>query len=180
MNHRPFEDWLLENQPLTPEQKLELKAHLKTCTSCSALTEMDLALKSPRLVIPTAGFTDRFQLRLAAERKLKHTRQLLGLGLLGLLALLAILTLGVFFFQLLNVWQISPVQIFVTWINWWISMVSSVRTYGSIGLVFLKTAVGIIPLPLWLGIAGGSFVLILVWIASLWKLSYSTNARRLA
>jgi hypothetical protein len=177
MNHRPFEDWLLENQPLTPEQKLELKAHLKTCTSCSSLTEIDLALKSRRMVSPTVGFTDRFQLRLAAERKLKHTRQLWGLGILGLLAILAV---GVFFFQVFSVWQISPVQIFVTWINWWISMVSSVRTYGSIGLVFLKTAAGIIPLPLWLGITGGSFLLILVWIASLWKLSYSTNARRLA
>ncbi len=32
MNHRPFEDWLLDDQPLTPEQKRDLQSHLRTCT----------------------------------------------------------------------------------------------------------------------------------------------------
>jgi hypothetical protein len=177
MNHRPFEDWLLENQPLTPEQKQELKTHLKTCTTCSALTEVDLALKSSRLVAPTASFTDRFQLRLAAERKLRHNRQLWGLVLLGLIA---ILSMGVLIFQIITVWLSSPAQVFVTWVTWWVTLLSSIRTYGSIGLVLLKVAAGIIPLPLWLGIAGGSFLLVLAWVTSLWKLSYSSNARRLA
>jgi hypothetical protein len=177
MNHRPFEDWLLENEPLTPEQKQELKTHLKTCTTCIALTEVDLALKSPRMVTPAAGFTDRFQARLAAEHKLRHKRQLWGLGLLGVLVLLA---LGITIFQLFSVILSSPAQIFFTWISWWISLVTSVRTYASIGLVLIKTIAGIIPLPLWLGMAGASFLLILVWVASLWKLSYSSHARRLA
>lgn len=176
MNHRPFEDWLLENQPLTPEQNQELKNHLKTCSTCLALTEVDLMLKTSRLVAPRAGFTERFQLKLAAEEQLARKRQFWGLGILGLIAILAMSFLIV---QLFSVWLRSPAEIFVTWVTWWVTLVSSIRTFGTIGLVFVKIASGIIPLPLWLGMAGGSFLLVLVWVTSLWKLSYSTNARRL-
>jgi hypothetical protein len=177
MNHRPFEDWLLENQPLTPEQNQELKNHLKTCTTCLALTEVDLMLKTSRLVAPRAGFTERFQLKLVTEKQLARKRQFWGLGILGLIAILA---MGFLVVQLFSIWLSSPAEIFVTWVTWWVTLVSSIRTYGTIGLVFVKIAAGMIPLPLWLGMAGGSFLLVLVWVTSLWKLSYSTNARRLA
>ena len=30
MNHRPFEDWLLEDQHLASDQERELQAHLRT------------------------------------------------------------------------------------------------------------------------------------------------------
>ncbi len=33
MNHRPFEDWLLNNQPLTPTEKRDLDSHLRTLYS---------------------------------------------------------------------------------------------------------------------------------------------------
>jgi len=176
MNHRPFEDWLLENQPLTPEQNQELKKHLKTCTTCMALTEVDLMLKSSRMVAPRAGFAERFQLQLAVEKQLIRKRQLWGLGVLGLIA---IITMGFLAVQLFSVWLSSPAEILVTWVTWWVTLVTSIRTFGTIGLVFFKVATGIIPLPLWLGMAGGSFLLVLVWVTSLWKLSYSTNVRRL-
>ncbi len=176
MNHRPFEDWLLENQPITPEQNQELKAHLKTCTSCRALTEVDLFLRSSRVVAPRAGFTERFQLQMAAEKQLLRKRQLWGLGLLGLITFLSVGFLAV---QLVSFWLSSPAELFVTWVTWWVTLVSSIRTFGTVGLVLLRIAGGIIPLPLWLGMAGGSFVLVLVWVSSLWKLSYSTSVRRL-
>jgi hypothetical protein len=177
MNHRPFEDWLLENQPLTPEQNQELKTHLKTCTSCKALTEVDLYMRSSRMASPRAGFTERFQVQLASEKLLLRQRQFWGFGILGLIALLSI---GILAFQLFTVLLSSPAELFVTWVTWWVTLVSSIRTYGSVGLVLIKVAAGIIPLPLWLGMAGGSFLLVLVWVTSLWKLSYSPYARRLA
>jgi hypothetical protein len=177
MNHRPFEDWLLDNQPLTPAQKQELKNHLKTCASCTALTEVDLALKSTSRVAPRAGFTERFQLRLVAERKKHHTRQLWGFGLLGLIILLSA---GVVIFEFYTTWEDSPVQILLAGMSWLVTMFSSVRTYGSIGFILLKVIARIIPLSLWLVAAGGGFMVIFVWATSLWKLSYASNARRLA
>ena len=177
MNHRPFEDWLLENQPLTPAQKQELNNHLKTCTSCTALTEVDLALKSTSLVAPRAGFTDRFQTRLTLERKKHHTRQLWGLGLFGLIILLAAV---VVIFEFYTTWEDSPVQILLSGMSWLVTMFSSIRTYGSIGFILLKVFARIIPLSLWLVAAGGGFLVIFVWTTSLWKLAYASKPRRLA
>jgi len=74
MDHRPFSDWLLENKHLTAEEKQSLKTHLQACTSCSALAEVDLALKSVKLAAPAEGFSDRFQVRLAAQRKTARQR----------------------------------------------------------------------------------------------------------
>jgi len=176
MNHRPFEDWLLENQPLTPEQKLELRNHLKTCTNCTALTEVDLALKSSSLVTPSAGFTERFQTRMAAEHKQHRTRLFWGMGLLGLIVILA----GtVSLIELYRTWGSSPSELLITAMSWLVTMVSSIRTYGSIGLVLLKVTARIIPISLWLAMAGGGFLLIFIWATSLWKLSFAPGARRL-
>ena len=94
MNHRPFEEWLLEDQPLDPAQKRELDAHLRTCETCSAIAESNLALRSARVIAPAPGFTVRFQERLVLARRAQRRRTLLGtlffsLGGLLLLALLA-------------------------------------------------------------------------------------------
>jgi hypothetical protein len=177
MNHRPFEDWLLENQSLSAEQKQQLNDHLKFCTPCTALAEVDLVLNSSKPVHPSPGFSGRFQQRLSTGRKIHHQRHIWGLAGLGVITLIAMVILV---FALFKFWLDSPAQALVSWVTWWITMFSSLRTYGSIGLVFLKIAAGIIPLPFWLGMAGGSILLVMLWIASLWKLAYSTNVRRLA
>lgn len=177
MNHRPFEDWLLEGQQLTPAQKQELKNHLKTCTSCTALTEVDLALNSTWKLAPRAGFTERFQTRLAFERKKQHTRQMWGLGLLGLIILLSVV---VVIFEFYTTWEDSPIQILLSGITWLVTMFSSIKTYGSIGLILLKVITRIIPVSLWLAAAGGGFLVVFVWTTSLWKLSYISKPRSLA
>jgi len=64
MNHQPFEDWLLNDKPITHEQKRELDVHLRICSYCAALAETGVALKSVRKASPQTGFTTRFQTRL--------------------------------------------------------------------------------------------------------------------
>ncbi len=78
MNHRPFEDWLLEDQHLTGEQERELRAHLRACTSCAAIAESNLALHSTRMVSPAEGFVSRFEIYLAEHRKAARLRQIIG------------------------------------------------------------------------------------------------------
>jgi hypothetical protein len=78
MNHRPFEDWLLEDQPLDPTQKRDLDAHLRTCETCRAIAESNLALRSARIVAPAPGFSARFQERLVLARRAQRRRTLLG------------------------------------------------------------------------------------------------------
>ena len=90
MNHRPFEDWLLEDQPLTGEQERELQAHLRVCTSCAAIAESNLALHSTRMVSPAKGFVSRFETHLTEHRKAMRVRQIIG-ALIFVLAGLALL-----------------------------------------------------------------------------------------
>jgi hypothetical protein len=78
MNHRPFEDWLLEDQHLTSDEERELQAHLRACASCAAIAESNLALHSTRMVSPAEGFVSRFEMRLVENRKAMRIRQIIG------------------------------------------------------------------------------------------------------
>jgi hypothetical protein len=78
MNHRPFEDWLLDDQPLTPQQARDLHAHLRSCTYCASIAESNLALHTARMIAPAAGFTDRFKIRLVDWRRQQRWQQMAG------------------------------------------------------------------------------------------------------
>ena len=83
MDHRPYEDWLLEDERLTPEQDRDLRIHLRNCPECSALARANMALRSAPVTAPAEGFALRFQVRLAAERKVQRRRSLIGLFLMA-------------------------------------------------------------------------------------------------
>jgi len=90
MNHRPFEEWLLDEQRLTSEQARELQTHLHACPSCTAVAEINLALRSAPHLSPAPGFSRRFQQRLRRYHRTQRQRQALGmltllLGSAGLL-----------------------------------------------------------------------------------------------
>ncbi len=78
MNHRPFEDWLLEDRPLGEQEQRELQMHLRECRSCSAIAESNLALHSVRWIAPPADFTARVTQRLARWRRMQRWYQMLG------------------------------------------------------------------------------------------------------
>ena len=48
MNHQPFENWLLDEEPLTAQQQRDLQNHLRDCTICSGLADFQLALHTAR------------------------------------------------------------------------------------------------------------------------------------
>jgi len=94
MNHRPFEDWLLDDEPLTAAQALELRAHLRSCAQCGSIAESNLALHSTRRLTPSPGFTERFKARLTDHRRVQRWRQIAGTFVLvfgGLALLYAVL-----------------------------------------------------------------------------------------
>ncbi len=137
MNHRPFEDWLLEDQPLTPEQKRELQSHLRECATCSAIAESNLALRSVQMVSPAPGFVDRFQVRLAEQRKAARTRQIIGtlifvIGGLGLVYWL----IGSFVQQALQ----SPAEWITTAVGYLLFVLTSVQTLGEVSLILIRVA----------------------------------------
>lgn len=78
LNHPPFNDWLLSGEPLTPDQNRSLQEHLNDCQDCrqlqTALTEVDYIFHSVGQAAPAPGFTNRWQMRLAAQRAQKQRR----------------------------------------------------------------------------------------------------------
>ena len=99
MNHLPFKEWLLSEEPLTGDQALAFRDHLRDCAECQqAQASWDevqgLFQRSPQ-VEPRVGFTARYQERVAARRA-RRQRIHLGLTLLagGLLLLVIVLLLG--------------------------------------------------------------------------------------
>ncbi len=87
MNHQPFENWLLDEEPLTSQQQRDLQNHLRDCATCSGIAGSNLALHSSRMAAPAPGFTDRFGPRLAAWRREQIRRQAIGTILLVLIGL---------------------------------------------------------------------------------------------
>ena len=166
MDHRPFEDWLLNNQTLSANEKQQLNAHLQGCSSCTALAEVNLALKSVKMVTPAAGFTERFQLRLEAQKKALRRRNLWGFLVLTLSVLSGLFWIA---WPFLKSMIQSPVDLLASWLSTVVSIWASVEALFQGGRVILKVLPGFIPIYVWvvvLLVAGGWSLL---WVLSLKK-----------
>jgi hypothetical protein len=168
MDHRPFEDWLLENKRLTNNEKQQLNEHMRGCPSCSALAEVDLALKSVRLATPAAGFTDRFQVRLETSKKASRRKIFWGFFVLTV-SVLGLLT-WVSWPVLAGALQ-SPVNLLASWLTSLIAIWANLQALLQSGSVLVKVLPGFIPNYIW---AIGMFIAgawILLWVLSLMKFS---------
>jgi hypothetical protein len=78
LDHLPFTDWILSGETLTLEQNRSLQEHLRSCPECSqvqaALVEVQLLFRPSMMAVPAAGFTDRWQQHLTAQR-IRHQRR---------------------------------------------------------------------------------------------------------
>jgi hypothetical protein len=159
MDHLPFEDWILNNEPLTPRQKRDLAAHLQVCRTCTALGEVDLALGNVRPAEPTPGFTARFQERLVEQRKTLQRRNALGFSLLAVSVVAVSMAAAWPFLQAVTA---SPLQLATTWLSSLAGLWASVQALLQAGLVLLRVAPGFVPTYIWaiiiLGLASWSIV----------------------
>jgi len=166
MKHQPFEDWLLNDKLISPEQKRELDSHLRTCAYCSALAETGIALKSVRMVSPAAGFTARFQIHLA-ERKLADRRRrfwgaiLFTLGGLVLLLWLASPYLLTFF--------ASPATWISTIVEWGVFLVTTFQAVAQAGSVILDMIPSFLSPFMWMVLLSAIAGISLLWSVSIWR-----------
>ncbi|HUH97478.1 MAG TPA: zf-HC2 domain-containing protein [Anaerolineales bacterium] len=135
MNHRPFEDWLLEDQQLTSDQQRELRAHLRTCPSCAAIAESNLALHSTRLIAPPEGFVSRFELHLAGHRRAARIRQIIGSVIFVLAGLAFLYWLASPFIE--EVMR-SPAAWITTVVGYFLFVLTSMQALSEVGRVFLR------------------------------------------
>jgi predicted anti-sigma-YlaC factor YlaD len=100
MNHRPFEEYLLTEEPLTVEQSRQLHEHLLTCDRCRQLEtgwgEVQRLIHTTSQVTPQTGFASRWHERLAAQRTRRHRRQLwLSFSITASIAAILLILLGI-------------------------------------------------------------------------------------
>jgi len=166
MNHQPFEDWLLANEPLTTAQKSELQSHLRTCTSCSALAEVNVALWSVQQAAPAAGFADRFHVRLEARKQILRRRNIWGFLLLTLAVIGVLLWIS---WPVLSPVIQSPVNALAPWLSYLIALWTSLQAMGHVSKLFFEVVPGFVPPVVWLAIVLGAGGWGMLWIVSLMK-----------
>ena len=174
MNHRPFEDWMLEDQTMTAEQKRELQAHLRMCTRCTALAEVNLALGSAKVVAPAAGFADRFQVRLEAQRQAQRKRNFWGFLILVISVMTVLLWLA---WPILKVLLDSPVAFLSTWLSYLLSLWFWLQALGQAGSVLLRVIPTFVPPYVWALVAFALAGWSLLWAFSIWKFARITPSR---
>lgn len=166
MNHQPFEDWLLNDMPMTQEQKRELDMHVRTCAYCGALVESGIALKSVKKSSPQSGFAARFETRLAARKLVERRRKRWGsiVFAAGGLALL--------------VWLISPyLATFLaapaTWISalveWVVFIITTMQALAQAGSVLLQVAPAFLSPFVWMILVSAFAGISLLWSISIWR-----------
>jgi hypothetical protein len=166
MDHRPFENWFLENKALNANEQQQLNAHLRACPYCLALAEVDLALKSVRLAAPAAGFADRFRVRLEARKQALRRRNVWGFLILTM-SVLTLLT-WVSWPVLAAVVQ-SPANLLISWLSSLTSLWAALQAMFHASAVLFKAMPDFIPayvFPVLLFAAGGWGLL---WVFSLMK-----------
>lgn len=176
MNHQLYEDWLLSEEPLAPQETAALQQHLQGCESCSLLSvawqEVEDQLQMAPTLAPAPGFTGRWQARLEADRQRLHRRQslaLLGFSMAG--AFLLFSSLAIFALPLLE----SPNLLFWTWIYRILSLGFLVASLQDFAAILFQTATGTVSIVGLVLFAGLLSELGVLWIVS-WRIL--TNPRR--
>jgi hypothetical protein len=166
MNHQPFDDWLLNDKLINPKQKLELDAHLRVCSSCSALAETGKALRSVKMVSPAVGFTARFQTKLAAQRVAERRRRLWGAVLFTFGGLAVLLWIAAPF---LTSFFTSPTIWITAFIEWGVFLITTLRAMAQAGSVLLDVIPGFLPPFIWMVVISALAGFLLLWSVSIWR-----------
>jgi hypothetical protein len=166
MDHRPFEDWLLNNLTLDSDENRQLNAHLQVCASCRSLAEVNLALKTTRMVEPADGFTGRFQARLEQRKKALQRRNFWGFLILTLSVLAG---LAWAFWPVLNLLVHSPVNLLASWLSSLLSMYTVVQAMVHAGALLVRVVPDFVPGYVWAAVLLVGCAWSLLWVFSLIK-----------
>ncbi len=101
MKHKPFEEWIFLEETLEKEERKSLYDHLRECDECYFLeknwSQIEPLLVSAPVARPANGFAERWQARLALDRRRSVRRQ--NIAVLGLTSAGAVFFLVLFALQ---------------------------------------------------------------------------------
>ena len=171
-DHQYFEDRLLSEATLSPEEAFQLQEHLLTCDSCRRLShawgEVEDQLEKSPVVSPAPGFMRRWEARLVDEREEIHGRQ--TALILALCAGGAILSLVVVGYWLLPLIQ-APLPFFLVWSYQFILSFYDASSIGAALGTVMRTIYALLPPTLWVAICIATGALCALWIFIIQKLT---------
>ena len=166
MNHQPFEEWLLHEKLISPRQKLELDAHLRICSYCSALAETGKALRTVKKVSPVAGFSARFQARLAMQKAAERRRRRWGAVLFTLGGLVMLMWLvGPYLASFLT----APATWIAALVQWGVFVITTIQAVAQAGSVLLGMLPGILSPFAFMVLVSAFAGIGLLWSVSIWR-----------
>jgi anti-sigma factor RsiW len=166
MNHQHFENWLLSEETLLPEQAETLREHLTTCKDCARL---EASWKGARQVLrqapvlgPVAGFAARWQVRLAEEqRRTQHRQSVILLGLTSAIAFFILLLLSVPALDLLR----SPSHLLMIGVYRLMTLFSTIDSTSEMVLSVFEAIFRFVPQTAWIFIFGVLIMVSVLWMA---------------
>ncbi len=176
MKHQPFENWLLFDDPLAPDQAQALEEHLQVCEQCQGLQQSwhgvaSLFQESPDLD-PSPGFSDRWQARLKQEdqglqeaRHRWHSWITLILFANGV-SILSVL-LGMTFFNTFD----SLTEFLLVWVYRLTSLLTVINIFQNLLAIMVRTIPGLLPPSGWAILAAMISAGSLFWILSIARLA---------
>jgi hypothetical protein len=166
MNHQPFEDWLLNDKPITQEEKRELDLHMRTCAYCAALAETGVALKSSKKASPKPGFTARFEARLAERKLLEQRRRMWGSVLFTVGGLVLLMWLSSpYLFSFLS----APATWIAALVQWAVFIVTTLEALAQAGSVFVKILPDFLSPFAWMVLLSAVAGVVLLWTVLIWR-----------
>lgn len=168
MNHQPFENWLLDEAPLTPQQQRDLQNHLRGCAICSGIADANLALQTTRLATPMPGFSDRLRPRLAAWRHEQQRRQAIGTILL--------VSIGVgLLYALAGPAMLEAVRSPAAWLGevtaYTVEMLTLLSIIARLSGILLRSLPSVLPSTTWPSTVMAGGLLAGIWIIVMRKLA---------
>jgi hypothetical protein len=172
MSHYPYEEWILSDESLTPQQVKAIREHTEKCSQCHQLQKQwqaaKLEIKAEGFASPDTGFTTRWQTSLADRRALQQKRsaQRLALFLVGL----AVITLGLWIAYTVS--TTSPSDLLALFFT---TAARLLIFYQEIKMIVLPVIFRIPPilyLMAWIFILGTTLILAVVWGGALWHFSF--------
>lgn len=169
MNHQPYETWILDQPPLTDEDRLALNQHLETCQACRKLNlgfkTFNEEIAAPVMLVPRPGFSRRWKASLAERRAREQRRQAWRFFLIISAAALAIL-LGMVIYTLATSTPAEVVQIAVRGLTGTVGFYTTVRSLATTWLDITPIGLNIV---VWIAFGITFCLLSLIWVFAVWR-----------
>jgi hypothetical protein len=167
MDHKPYESWLVADEPLLPEQALSLQEHLDSCEACRQLQkswdEVEGIFEERIFILPQPGFTERWQMKLAAELKIETEKQQVRSTWMFLAAttgaaFMVLVIMAIRFFSSLQ----NSTEVFISSMTFFAGVLNLTATIQKAILPIFEVLLISVPTPWWLLFVAVTSMLVLV------------------